>query len=94
MICNLKVLQKILPKATKAELEDMLRRVQADLRFLEREQTQYREAVRMALKAKDIVNIQELSKDICFLRRMPNGLQEMNVAIAEIYKHLYKFLPW
>ena len=85
---------KLLQKATKPELEELLQKLKTDIHILENEQAQNREAVRMAMNVKDVVNIISLSKDISYIRRMPNGLRELNSAIAEIYKLLYKFLPW
>ncbi len=88
---NFKLLQKLLQKATKPALEETLRKNISDLRLLERKQAQNREAVRNALKAKDVASIKSLSYDISFIRRMPNGLHELNAIIAEIYRLLYKF---
>ena len=80
----------LLEKATKPELEELIQKIIADLRILETKQAQNREAVRNALKAKDVVNIKRLSQDISYIRRMPNGLHELNVVVAMIYRHLYK----
>lgn len=73
-----------LSKLNKVGLQELRSKLLKDLHLLEMNQAQNREVVRIALQDKDIVTIKISSNKIRDNRRKPNGLRELNKAIADI----------
>ena len=69
---------KRLKKLPRSKFQDLKKRVNRRLRFLEAAQARNREAVRVALMAKDVTSVQSLSLGIEHLRRKKNGLRDLN----------------
>jgi len=81
---SLKYNSKLLHKLSQKDLRGLKYKLVNDLHLLEQNQAQKRDAVRLALREKNVAAIISLSQAIRDNRRKPGGLRELNTAIIEI----------